>query len=400
MRWSTVPVRGGGATSLCLFLLCLGFPNSLRPQDIPTYRIDPSWPKPLPQNGILGYVKTVVLDKNDHIWVLHFPGTISQDERGLTHNPPLSTCCVPAASVLEFDEKGNLLKGWGGPGYTADWPSAEEGLWVEKSGNFWITGSWRSGAYVRRPEDDPGILPGLERRPWDRQALKFSKDGKLLLKIGRLSNEPLDNRNTDFLGGVSSIQVDESAHEVYLADGYLNSRIVVYDADKGVFKRGWGAYGIPLQDIENKGPEVAYDPAAPPSKQFRGPVVGLQLSTDGLLYFADRGNNRIQVFTKQGKFLKEFSVAPKTLGQGAPTALAFSQDPKQKYLFVGDGSNNVIWILNREDGAVLGKFGHRGPYAGQFDNLHSIAVDSRGNLYTGEDKYNNRLQKFVLAALR
>lgn len=197
------------------------------------------------------------------------------------------------------------------------------------------------------------------------------------------------------LGGASSIQVDEKAREVYLADGYLNRRVVVYDSQTGAFKRGWGAYGIPLGEIGNSKLTDHYDPSASPSKQFRGPVVGLRISGDGLVYVGDAGNDRIQVFTKQGKFVKEFFVAPRTLGEGSVTALAFSKDPNQKYLFVADGENSVIWILNRNDGTVLKKIGHRGHDSGQFSNLHALDVDSHGNVYTGEVKYNNRLQKFV-----
>jgi DNA-binding beta-propeller fold protein YncE len=139
-----------------------------------------------------------------------------------------------------------------------------------------------------------------------------------------------------------------------------------------------------------------YDPAAPPSKDFRGPLVSLRMSVDGLLYVSDRTNNRIQVFEKTGKFVKEFFVAPNTLGEGVPWALAFSHDPKQKYLFVGDGMTNLIWILNRVDGSVVGTIGHKGHNGGQFDKIDGIALDRNGNMYVGEVHYNNRIQKFSL----
>ena len=381
-----------------LLVLWIGFSCfSARAQDTLNYRVDAFWPKELPNNQVVGHIVSIAVDKQDRIWVLHFPRSISRDEAGLVQNPPLSACCVPAPSVLQFDAAGNLVKSWGGPGYVPDWPSAEQGLWLDKSESVWITGSWFSGAFVRRPEDDVSIPVELEKLPWDRQALKFSIDGKLQLKIGRVSGEPVNNLDTSLLGGASSIQVDEKAHEVYFADGYLNRRIVVYDSQTGAFKRGWGAYGMPLSEIDNSKPTSHYDPSAPPSKQFRGPVTGLRLSDDGLLYAGDRGNDRIQVFTKQGKFVKEFFVAPNTLGEGSVVALAFSRDPKQKYLFVADAENNVIWILNRADGSVVKKFGHRGHDSGQFSNLHTLDVDSHGNIYTGEVVYNNRIQKFVAA---
>ena len=392
-------MRGGkrSAKRTLLFLILSCFPClAARGQDFPRYRVDAFWPKELPHNWVIGQVVSVAVDTDDHIWVLHFPHSISRDELGEIQKPPLSICCVPAPAVLEFDAQGNVLKSWGGQGYVPDWPTAEQALWVDKKGNVWITGSWHSGAFIRRPEDDLSIPDELEKLPWDRQALKFSPDGKLLLEIGHPAKDgPINNQDTSLLGGASAIQVDENAREVYFADGSLNRRIVVYDSETGKFKRGWGAYGIPLSEIENSIPNDRYDPSAPPSKQFRGPLVGLRLSNDGLLYVSDRGNDRIQVFTKQGKFVKEFFVAPNTLGPGSAAGLTLSRDQKQKYLFVADGSNNVVWVLNRNDGSVATRFGHRGHDSGQFSNLETIELDSHGNIYTGEVKYNNRAQKFI-----
>jgi DNA-binding beta-propeller fold protein YncE len=165
--------------------------------------------------------------------------------------------------------------------------------------------------------------------------------------------------------------------------------------ETGNFKRGWGAYGIPLSQIDN-GPLPPYNPAAPPSKQFLGPVHCIRISNDGLVYACDRTANRIQVFTKQGKFVKEFFVSPKTLGNGSVWTLSFSHDPQQKYMLVGDGRNNVIWILNRSDGTVAGSFGHNGRNAGQFHWVHQAVIDSQGNLYTGEVDTGKRIQRFIL----
>jgi hypothetical protein len=372
------------------FALILGCSlcSAIHAQNSVRYHVDPSWPKQLPNNWILGHVESVIVDKDDHIWVLHFTGSIPRDEAGLAQQPPLSECCIPAPAVLEFDPQGTVLSSWGGPKYVPHWPAAEHGMWVDKGENVWITGNWTTDLRVHPP--------GMEKVPADRNALKFSKDGKLLLEIGHPSMDGVaNNQDTNLLGGVSSIQVDDDAHEVYFADGYINRRIVVYDSETGKFKRGWGAYGMPLSEIENSKPKSEYNPTDPPSKQFRGPLVGLRLANDGLLYVSDRENDRIQVFTKQGKFIKEFFVAPKTLGEGSPMMLAFSRDPQQKYLFVADGSNNVVRILDRNDGSELGAFGHRGHNAGQFSYLDGIDIDSHGNLYTGEVKYNNRLQKFI-----
>lgn len=395
LRKTSVTLSGLLIAFSCV--ICAAAPG----QNFPHYRVDPSWPKELPNNWIMAHVQSIIVDKDDHIWVFNNPHDTQRDEAGLAQEPPLSECCIPAPAVLEFDAKGNVLKSWGGPGYVRDWPAAEKGLWVDKMANVWVTGSQNSGSHVPRP--------GSRNVVMDRSALKFTSDGKLLLEIGHPSAEPVNNQDTTLLGGVSSIQVDEDAHEVYFADGYVNRRVVVYDSETGVFKRGWGAYGIPLKEIPNFTPKDSvdtgrpvnygqsdeYDPSAPPSKQFRGPLVGLRLSVDGLLYVSDRENDRIQVFTKQGKFVKEFFVAPKTLDEGSVMDIAFSRDPKQKYLLVADGSNNVVWVLNRNDGSVVTKFGHRGHNAGQFSYLHTLDMDSHGNIYTGEVKYNNRLQRFI-----
>lgn len=224
--------------------------------------------------------------------------------------------------------------------------------------------------------------------------LKFTKDGKQLLEIGHPVKGPANNQDTSYLGGSGGLAIDEAAHEIYIADGYLNRRVVVYDSNTGAFTRGWGGYGMPLSDVENAR-AARYDPTAPLPKQFRGPLVGIAISGDGLVYVCDRGADRIQVFAKDGKFVKEFRVRPETLGTGSPWALAFSHDPKQKYLLVGDGENNVVWILDRDDGTVAGTFGHKGHNAGQFDLVSSMAMDSHGNLYTGEVTPNVRMQKFV-----
>ncbi len=281
--------------------------------------------------------------------------------------------------MLEFDGDGNLLKSWGGPGYIPNWPATEHGIYVDKGENVWISGS---GA----PTKDA---------PEDRELYKFTPDGKLLMEIGHHADGPDNNQDTSFLGRAAGMDIDDAAHEVYVADGYGNRRIVVYDSDTGAFKRGWGAYGIPLSDVDNSRPAV-YNPADPPSKQFANPVHCVHISADALVYVCDRVNDRIQVFTKQGKFVKEFFVAPKTLRNGSVWTLNFSHDPKQQYLLVGDGATQVVWILNRDDGKVVGSFGHNGRNDGQFHWIHQAAIDSHGNLYTGEVDTGKRVQKFVL----
>jgi DNA-binding beta-propeller fold protein YncE len=352
-------------------------------QGLPNYKVDPNWPKQLPNNWIIGQIGGLTVDKDDHIWVFHRPRSLTVDEAGAAQTPPITKCCIPAPSVLEFDTDGNLLKSWGGTGYVPNWPASEHGILVDKAGNVWLTGN---GHPVAR---------GANAAPEDREVLKFTNDGKLLMEIGHPAVGPDNNQDTGMLGSPAGMEIDEAAHELYVADGYGNRRIVVYDTETGAFKRGWGAYGIPLSDIDN-GEIPVYNPANPPAKQFLGPVHCVHISTEGLVYICDRTANRIQVFTKQGKFVKEFFVEPQTLRGGSIWTLNFSHDPQQKYLIVGDGGNNFVWILNRDDGKVMGSFGHPGRNAGQFHWLHQAGMDSQGNLYTGEVDTGKRIQKFIL----
>jgi len=345
-------------------------------QEPPKYQVDPSWPKELPNNWIMGQVGGMAVDKHDHIWVLQRPGTVTADELGAAQTPPHSICCMPTPPVLEFDTQGNLLQSWGGPGEGFNWPRTEHGIYVDKDDNVWIGGN----------------APASDKAPADRQVLKFTKDGHFLKQIGHPSADPADSSRTDILGRPAGIEVDSEAHEVYIADGYFNKRLIVFDSETGAFKRMWGAYGNPPKDVD-AGP---YNASAPPDQQFRNPVHCVHISKDALVYVCDRVNDRIQVFTKQGKFVKEFSVRPQTLGQGSAWQFAFSTDEHQKFLLVDDGENNVIWTVRREDGAVVGQMGHSGRNAGQFHWVHQVVSDSQGNLYTGEVDNGKRVQKFIL----
>ena len=340
-------------------------------QQIPKYKVDASWPKELPNNWIMGQVGGMAVDRHDHIWVLQRPSSNTTDELGASPAIQESQCCIAALPVLVFDAQGNLLQSWGGPGEGFKWPSLEHGIYVDRDDNVWISGS--------------GIT--------DRHILKFKSNGQFLMQIGHPSSDEPDSSRTDVLGRPAGMEVDPEAHEVYIADGYMNKRVIVYDSETGAYKRMWGAYGNAPSDV-NPGP---YNPSAPLDQQFRNPVHCVHLSRDGLVYGCDRVNDRMQVFTKQGKFVKEFTVRPQSLGRGSVWQLAFSTDEKQSFLLVADGENNVIWTLRREDGAVLGQTGHNGRNAGQFHWVHQIVSDSQGNLYTGEVDTGKRIQKFVLA---
>jgi len=371
----TIRFRSQFATELASFTIALAIllsavaPASLG-QEPPRYRVDPLWPQELPNNWIIGQVGGMAVDREDHIWVLQRPASDTVDEIGASLKPPRSLCCIAAPPVLEFDAQGHLLHSWGGPGEGFDWPKSEHGIYVDKDGNVWIGGS----------------------APTDRHVLKFKKDGHFLMQIGHPSSDPADSSRTDILGRPAGIEVDSQAHEVYIADGYLNKRVIVFDSDTGEFKRLWGAYGNPPNDAD----PGAYDPAAPPDQQFRNPVHCVHISRDGFVYVCDRVNDRMQVFTKQGKFIKEFTVRPQTLGIGSVWQFAFSTDEQQKFLLVADGENNVIWTIRRDDGAVVGQTGHNGRNSGQFHWLHQLVSDSRGDLYTGEVDTGKRIQKFVL----
>jgi hypothetical protein len=344
--------------------------ESVSAQEPPKYQVDAAWPRELPNNWIMGQVGGMAVDRHDHIWVLQRPGSDTLDELGASLNPQRSQCCVATPPVLEFDTQGNLLQSWGGPGEGFDWPKTEHGIYVDQDDNVWIGGN----------------------APTDRHLLKFKSDGHFLKQIGHPSADPPNSLRTDVLGRPAGIEVDAEAHELYVADGYMNRRVIVFDSETGAFKRLWGAYGNPPNDVD----PGAYDPTAAADQQFRNPVHCVHISRDGLVYVCDRSNDRMQAFTKQGKFVKEFSVRTQTLGMGSVWQFAFSSDAQQKFLLVVDGENNVIWTLRREDGAVVGRLGHSGRNAGQFHWVHQLVSDSQGNLYTGEVDSGKRVQKFVL----
>lgn len=358
----------------------------------PRFKVDPFWPKPLPDNWMFGHVEGISITADGHVWVLHHSSTmdhphphskkfVDHSDLGLAQDPPLSECCIAGPEVIEFDAAGNVLRAWGGHGYLSDWPEAVHGFWVDKQKNVWIAGNHAP----------------------DRHLLKFSPDGKKLLKIGefaehggRSEKAVPNNQDTTLLGGPTGLTVDDEAREVYVADGSINKRIVVYDSKTGQFKRGWGAYGVPLSEIPNtKNAEHHYDPKVA-AKHFNK-IDTVRIANDGLVYVSDKSSNRIQVFTREGKFIKEFFVSRETVaGPGTTFGMALSRDADQKYLFVADGSNNTIRILDRKSGALLGRVGRPGRNAGQLDTPVPVAVDLQGNLYVGEVKYNNRIQKFIL----
>ena len=357
----------------------------------PRFEVDPMWPKPLPNHWLLGMTIGVSVDAQDHIWIIHRGGSLERMENYLAANPPASECCMAAPPVLEFDEEGNLIGHWGGPGQGYDWPVSNHGITVDYKGNVWIGGNGR-GTQVAPPtqaaaanESQPGGGPFN-----DNMVLKFTQDGKFLMQIGHPGQSKGSN-DLENLKGPAKMFIDKDTNELYVADGYGNHRIIVFDADSGKYKRHWGAYGHKPDDT-SLGP---YNPDAPPAQQFRNPVHCTELANDGLLYVCDRVNDRIQVFKKDGTFVKEAIIAKRTLGDGSVWDIAFSKDPQQKYIFLADGSNEKVYIMLRDTLEILTSFGDGGRQPGEFYAVHSIATDSKGNIFTTETYRGQRVQKFL-----
>ncbi len=344
---------------------CAQQPAQVGSGTVPRYVVDPFWPKPLPDNWIFGQVTSVAVDSRDHLWVLHRPNTLLDDEKRAQRKPPQNRCCVPAPAVMELDPDGNLVQSWGGPGEGYDWPKNEHGIHVDWQGNVWIAGN------------DPA----------DHHILKFTREGKFLLQIGKPGKSQGSNSRTQ-LGRPASIDSDAAANEIYVGDGYGNRRVIVFDATTGAYKRHWGAYGAVPSDEK----VAAYKPGAEPSKQFGNPHCARRTG-DGRVYVCDRPNNRIQVFRSDGTFLREFFIEPETL-TGPVADMVTSRDAQERYMFVADGSNSEVYVLAREDGRKLGGFGRPGRMAGEFRGIHNIAIDSKGNIYTAEVGFGRRLQKF------
>jgi hypothetical protein len=322
----------------------------------PKFEVDPYWPKPLPNNWMLGQVSGIFVDSHDHIWVTNRPRNLQPHDRYAADGK--GDCCVPAPAVLEFDAAGNVIQGWGGPGAGYEWPDNEHGMFVDYKENVWIGGN---GAK-------------------DTNLLKFSKTGKFLLQIGHHGKTGGSN-DTENLNRPAGFVVYPKTNEVFVADGYGNRRVIVFDADTGAYKRHWGAYG--------KKP----DDQASNARTFEGPgpeqyntVHGIRISNDDLVYVGDRRNNRIQVFRPDGTYVREAYVERKTSGEeGTTFDFAFSPDKEQQFIYIPDGTNKKVQILDRKTLEVVGFFGgHGGHGAAEFYHIHSIATDSKGNIYLGE----------------
>ena len=333
----------------------------------PIFEVDPLWPKPLPNHWVMGMTIGVSVDERDHVWVIHRPQSVDDNFKAAAVTPKVGTCCVPAPHVLEFDPAGNLVGSWGGPGQGFEWPESNHGITVDHKGNVWVGGNGDTDTHV----------------------LKFDRSGKFLLQIGKKGTHNGSN-DTANLWRAAKIFIEPAANEAYVADGYGNHRVVVFDADTGKYKRHWGAYGVKPDDTDTG----AYDPKAPPAKQFRT-VHCANVSKDGLVYVCDRVNNRVQVFRKDGTFVKEAFFDKETLRSGSVWDMTFSRDPQETYLYMVDGVNEKVRVLNRSSLEVLTTFGDGGRQPGQFFGVHNVATDSQGNVYTTETYTGARVQRFL-----
>ncbi len=379
IRLAAVPLLtlvGAGAASVAFETPVIAKdPPSKGP--VPMFQVDAYWPKPLPNRWLVGSVIGVSVDAMDHVWIIHRPSTLKGNE--------IRAKWQSAPPILEFDQEGNLLSSWGGKGEGYEWATSEHTVYVDHKDNIWTAGG---GAK-------------------DAQILKFNRQGKFLMQIGHQGKSRGSN-DTENLGGAAGLTVDPETNELYVGDGYRNHRVIVFDADTGAYKRHWGAYGNKPDDnffksASDKGgieaeDASAYNPKDPPSPQFRV-VHSVRISNDGLVYVCDRTNDRIQVFRKDGTFVKEAFIEKNTLGSGSAWDMVFSKDPAQKFIFLTDGTNEVVWELLRDSLEVVAGFGGAGHWAGQFYGPHNIAIDSKGNLYITETYEGKRVQKFVYKGL-
>lgn len=362
-----------GTLVACAFVQAQEAPKAAVP--LPQYELDTSWPKlPLPNKWALGLINGIHVDANNHLWLFHTPEELPRYLMGATTDPPTSKCCVPAPAVIEFSETGDVLRAWGDPtkkdqGF--EWPTAGHGIYIDYKGNVWIAGS------ATRPAEDG--------RPADGLVLKFDPDGKLLLQIGAKGPSKGSNDPT-ILSGASAVDVDPATNEVFIADGYGNKRVIVFDADTGAYKRHWGAYGNKPSDERLP----RYNGKGELPKQFNL-VHCIRLANDGLVYVCDRLNNRLQVFRKDGTFVAEYFYEPTTGGSGAVGNVSLWPTAKQEIMVMNDPGNFEWVLIERATGKELSRYGNPGTYWGEFHRNHQMEFDLKGSIYTSEDF---RVQKF------
>ena len=341
----------------------------------PTFKPDSTWPS-LPVNWVLGEVSSIAVDSRDHIWVLHRPRSIPPQQRASAAPP-----------VLEFDLAGALVGSWGGPGEGYDWPEREHGIFADSRGFVWISGN---GGWPKPTGPGSG----------DDMILKFTAAGKFVMQIGH-RGQSKGNSDTTNVRQPADVFVHAPTNELFVADGYGNQRVVVFDAGTGKFKRAWGAYGKTAPaEVAGNPATPAQDQAAAETKEQFGLVHAVKVSADGVVYVADRTHNRIQTFTTQGKFIRQVRITPEGATTPVPAGFAFSPDKAQKYLYVVDSGPMRIVIFDRATLTQVGAVGSRGARPGEFDIVHHMATDSKGNLYAAEIVTNRRAQRLLMQTAR
>jgi hypothetical protein len=351
--------------------------SSAGSREAPRFEPDPLWSEVLPNNWVTGAVGGVAVDSHDNLWVFHRPASIPDGEKAASLDPPQAECCVPAPPVIEFGPDGKYIRAWGGPGPGYEWFTIEHGIFVDHDDNVWLSGSAKE----------------------DNQILKFTSAGKFLMQIGHAGKNAGSNDRQN-LGGPAGLFVHRRTNELFVADGYFNHRVIVFDATTGAYKRHWGAYGNAPVDDYAFPPRPQLVQGAPP-QQFNNPVHAVIVSNDDLVYVADRTNNRLQVFRLDGTFVKESFIARSTLqAEGTVHHFALSPDDAQRFLYVVDGSNKAVRVLDRQTLEIVGKVGGRaGHNAREFFHIHSAAIDSKGNLFLGEVNNGQRYCRYAFKGM-
>jgi hypothetical protein len=367
---------------LGLFMASSDLAPRVAAQSAPRYIFDPAWPKPLPNKWKMGGVTGLAVDKDDNVWVLNRPNDTLDIEGHAGLTPPTADCCRRPPALIHIDKNGAVIGSFDA--------MQGHGMDVDSQGFVYVGSNTvrKTGLLVKELARVPDAQPGGGGRGADPAA-----QAKLVAAF-RAKYPPTTPM---IVGGLEEIRLDEPAREMYVADSYLGGRVLVFDMETFAFKRGWGAYGKPLAQISINEADHDYTPNGAMPKDFAGHLT-LNFSADGKVYAADRNANRIHVTDKQGQYLnQEFVVAPATGEGGSTGGVAFSTDPPQRYLIISDLTNNKIWFLNRADGKIVGQFGTMGENGGQWFGLHMIAIDSQGNIYTGEVFNGERVQRFVPA---
>lgn len=349
---------------------------------LPIFEPDPLFFSVLPNQWVSGQVGGLAVDSHDNIWVFHRPGTIPDGEKAAALDPPEAECCYPAPPVMQFDAEGQFVQAWGGPGEGYDWFTNEHGIFVDHEDNVWLTGSAGS----------------------DNHVLKFTSSGEFLLQIGREGMNGGSN-DTENVGGPAGLFLYEPTNELFVADGYGNRRVIVFDGGSGEYKRHWGAYGNRPDDSVELPTRAEYierlAAGEAPPQQFNTPVHAVYVTDDELVYVADRGHLRLQVFNLDGTFVRETFIKPNTLHSvGTVHAFATSPDPEETFLYVVDGSNKWVHVLDRETLEVVHQIGgYAGHNAREFFHAHSFAADSQGHIFIGEVNDGQRYYRYRFTGL-